>query len=291
MRSEKALNYTFDSNTCLLQVCLTMGVNASAVSEKTGLAGSVPIGILPVTLFLFSQRKTVFTGLIHTLGKIRPLRGDRFEILPEKSENEPLGSDLAVGDSLAVDGICLTAEAIAQSGSFVATVSPETLRRTRLGQLDPARDRVNLEPSLRAGGKLGGHFVTGHVDGVGCLVEAVRREQAIEMTFAPVPVSSLRAQWESAIARFLVEKGSIAVNGISLTVAECDADGFGFKVAVIPHTYAQTNLCDLQPGSWVNLESDILGKYVEKLLGYREMRSRASEDINLAFLAENGYIQ
>ncbi|MDY6783295.1 MAG: riboflavin synthase [Cyanobacteriota bacterium] len=230
----------------------------------------------------------MFTGLIHALGYIRPLGGDRFEISPEQSQSASFAAHLAIGDSIAVDGICLTAEKIASAGGFVATVSPETLRRTRLGQVDPARDRVNLEPSLRAGGKLGGHFVTGHIDSVGCLVESVRREQAWEMTFAPV--SSLKEQWEGAIARYLVEKGSIAVNGISLTVADCSPDSRWFKVAVIPHTYAQTNLCDLQPGSWVNLESDILGKYVDKLLGSRKTHNGASEEVSLAFLAENGYL-
>ncbi|MDY7013593.1 MAG: riboflavin synthase [Cyanobacteriota bacterium] len=225
----------------------------------------------------------MFAGLIQALGKIRPLRGDRYEIVPEKPPDDRFGWDLAIGDSVAVDGVCLTVEEIAPSGGFVATVSPETLSRSRLGQIDPARDRVNLETSLRAGGKVGGHFVTGHVDSVGCLLEAVRSERSWEITFAPVP--SLTAQWNRAIARYLVEKGSIAVNGISLTVADRAPDDRWFKVAVIPHTYVHTNLCALQPGSWVNLESDILGKYVDKLLG-----NRSSEEVSLMFLAENGYV-
>jgi riboflavin synthase len=228
----------------------------------------------------------VFTGLIQTLGKIQPLGSDRFAIVPEKSNSDSLLQDLALGDSVAVDGVCLTVEAL-QHGSFVATASPETLRRTRLGQIDPAVDRVNLETSLRVGSKLGGHFVTGHVDSVGCLVEAVRTEQAWEMTFAPVP--SLTEPWERSIARYLVAKGSIAVNGISLTVADCDRHDRWFSAAVIPHTYTQTNLSSLQPGSWVNLESDILGKYVDKLLGYRFPKDSATEEISLTFLAEQGY--
>lgn len=228
----------------------------------------------------------MFTGLIQTLGKIQSLGNDQWEILPDRPHPDAILQDLEIGDSVAVDGACLTVEAI-RRGSFIATVSPETLRRTRLGQIDPAVDRVNLETSLRVGSKLGGHFVTGHVDSVGCLVEAVRSEQAWEMRFAPVP--SLAAQWESAIAPYLAAKGSIAANGISLTVAECDRDSRWFSVAVIPHTYAQTNLCDLQPGSWVNLESDILGKYVERLLAHRSPQTSATEEISLTFLAEHGY--
>lgn len=229
----------------------------------------------------------MFTGLVAALGKIQPLGGDRFAITVGGRNPEQLLRDLAIGDSVAVDGVCLTVEEILAEG-FVATASGETLQRTRLGQIIPGADWVNLETSLRAGSKLGGHFVTGHVDGVGCLVEARDRETAWEMTFAPVP--TLAEQWERYIARYIVSKGSIAINGISLTVAECDRQGNWFKVAVIPHTYAYTNLRDLQSGSWVNIESDILGKYVEKLLGYRRDRENPQEDISLSFLAEHGYL-
>lgn len=233
-----------------------------------------------------SPRNTVFTGLVAALGKIQPLGGDRFTVTVGGPNPQQILQDLAIGDSVAVDGVCLTVEEILSEG-FVATASGETLQRTRLGQITPAVDWVNLETSLRAGSKLGGHFVTGHVDGVGCLVEARDRGTAWEMTFAPVP--TLTEQWQRYIARYLVSKGSIAVNGISLTVAECDRQSNWFQVAVIPHTYHHTNLQDLKPGSWVNLEGDILGKYVEKLLGYRSNTRNPEEEISLAFLAEHGY--
>ncbi|MBD2578371.1 riboflavin synthase [Oscillatoria sp. FACHB-1406] len=228
----------------------------------------------------------MFTGLIQALGRVRPLGSDRWEILPASADSELILGDLAIGDSVAVDGACLTAEEISPNG-FTAVVSPETLRRTRLGQIDPALDWANLETSLRVGSKIGGHFVTGHVDSVGCLLESVRTAQAWEMTFGSV--SSLRLEWEDAIARYLVDKGSISVNGISLTIAECDPGGNWFKVAVIPHTYDRTNLKYLQPGSWVNLEADILGKYVDKLLVRHSSAAAKEEEISLAFLAEHGY--
>lgn len=193
--------------------------------------------------------------------------------------------DIALGDSIAVDGVCLTAEKLTDDG-FIATVSPETLSRTTLGKASQTAAYVNIEGSLRVGGKIGGHFVSGHVDGVGCLIQSIATENAWELTFgAP---SELTPQWQRYLARYLVSKGSIAVNGISLTIADCDPQGSWFKVAVIPVTYAETNLAYLQTGDWVNLEGDILGKYVEKLLGYHQSSTQPA-DINLAFLSEHGY--
>lgn len=229
----------------------------------------------------------MFTGLIQGLGRIQLLDSDRFTISVEDSDHNTLLTDLALGDSVAVDGVCLTVEEILTEG-FVATASPETLQRTSLGSRQQSASYVNLEASLRVGSKLGGHFVTGHVDGIGRLISAVATERAWEMTFGKV--SALSEKWESKIARYLVEKGSISVNGISLTVADCDRQGNWFKVAVIPHTYATTNLCYLKSDDWVNLESDILGKYVDKLLGHPLSSSTASENISLSFLAEHGYL-
>jgi riboflavin synthase len=231
----------------------------------------------------------VFTGLIQALGTLRSLGGDRFDVSCRTDASELILQDLAIGDSVAVDGICLTVEKILSHG-FVATASDETLYRTTLGQRQYAAPYVNLETSMRVGGKLGGHFVTGHIDGVGCLQESVQTPNSWEMCFtAP---ASLTNQWHCQIARYLIPKGSIAVNGVSLTIADCDPQGSWFKAAVIPHTYAQTNLCHLQIGGWVNLESDILGKYVNKLLGHRVSPSEPEqlEDITPAFLAEHGYL-
>jgi riboflavin synthase len=189
--------------------------------------------------------------------------------------------DLACGDSIAVDGICLTVEKILKSG-FIATASPETLRRTTLSQQSEQK-YVNLEASLRVGSKIGGHFVMGHVDGTGRMQAVEQTASSWEMTFIA----------ESAIARYIVPKGSIAVNGISLTVAEYEPEISQFKVSVIPLTYAETNLRYLRPGSLVNLEGDILGKYVEKLLypGKQHTTNDTSFDqITPSFLGEHGYL-
>jgi riboflavin synthase len=229
----------------------------------------------------------VFTGLIQALGTIRPLGGDRFDVSCRTDASEVILQDLAIGDSVAVDGICLTVEEILLHG-FIATASDETLYRTTLGQRQQAAVYVNLETSVRVGSKLGGHFVTGHIDGLGSLQESVQSPNSWEMCFtAP---ASLTEQWQRQVARYLVPKGSIAVNGVSLTIADCDPQGTWFKAAVIPHTYAQTNLSSLGVGTWVNIESDILGKYVDKLLGHQVPTSDHQNEISPAFLAEHGYL-
>lgn len=235
----------------------------------------------------------MFTGLVQALGTVQPLGADQLQISCAAEDCSAILHDLALGDSVAVDGICLTVVEILNRG-FVATASPETLRRTTLGRQLQTEARVNLETSLRVGSKLGGHFVTGHVDGIGCFQESVQTATSWEMTFS-VP--------SQQIARYIVPKGSIAINGVSLTVAECDPAGTWFKVAVIPHTYDRTNLHYLNPGSLVNLEGDILGKYVEKFLRFGsgsylaeaptrdETAAPANWDnITPAFLAEHGYL-
>lgn len=228
----------------------------------------------------------MFTGLIQGLGEIKPLGNDLFTIDIDKNVQKIISDDLAIGDSVAVDGICLTVEKITLKG-FIATASPETLQRTNLDYTTRHQKKVNLETSLRVGGKIGGHFVTGHVDGVGCLLESVNCHQAWEMTFT-FP-SHLQNQWHNNISPYLISKASIAVNGISLTIADCDRDGQWFKVAVIPHTYQETNLSLLKVGDEVNLESDILGKYVDQLISHRLGHKNPQSDISLDFLLENGY--
>lgn len=229
----------------------------------------------------------MFTGLIQALGTLEALEGGCARIRCVSGDLPSILQDLAIGDSIAVDGICLTVVTIESSG-FIAAVSPETLRRSTLGQTQSKQTSVNLEASLRVGSKLGGHFVTGHVDGIGCLQESVLVGNSWEMCFTAPP--TLIDPWQRQIAPYIVPKGSIAINGISLTVAECDRASSWFKVAVIPHTYDQTNLRTLQPGSWVNLEGDILGKYVEKFLHHRQLSNAASmEEITPEFLAEHGY--
>ena len=210
---------------------------------------------------------------------------------------------MEIGDSIAVNGICLTVTKIL-SDSFWAAVSPETLDRTILGQ-SRSQDVVNLESSLRVGSKIGGHFVTGHIDGVGYFRSATQTANSWEMRFAVT---------DPRVARYIVSKGSIAVNGISLTIADCDSAGAWFTVAVIPLTYEETNLKHLTADRPVNLEGDVLGKYVEKFLrldtsgasahhtqalgalssmtNYEDQdstRGGATADVTAAYLAEHGY--
>ena len=189
----------------------------------------------------------MFTGLIREVGTVRSLTGGRLTL--DALETAP---GAAIGDSIAVDGVCLTV--VERNGAALSfDAVPETLARTSLGAL-AAGSRVNIEPALRAGDALGGHYVQGHVDGVGT-VRTVETE------------GEGRRIWLDASAdllRYVAEKGSIAVQGTSLTVAAVDHQGFA--VALIPHTLEATTLDDLTPGSKVNLETDVLAKYVERLL-------------------------
>jgi riboflavin synthase len=228
----------------------------------------------------------MFTGLVQSLGLIESYTQDTFEISIYGDSYKSIMSDLAIGDSVSVDGVCLTVETILAKG-FVATASPETLNTTTLGDRDRAAQYVNLETSLRMGSKIGGHFVTGHIDGIGSLIESIPTATSWELRFG-MP-TGMNEQWQSRIGRYLVAKGSIAVNGISLTIADCAPDGSWFSAAVIPHTYAETNLSCLRSDNLVNLESDILGKYVEQLIAHRLPSPSRSEAISLSFLAEHGY--
>jgi riboflavin synthase len=189
----------------------------------------------------------VFTGLVREVGTVVSMENGRLVLsAPQTARAAQLG------DSIAVDGVCLTVVGCLDSTlSFDAV--PETLARTSLGTLD-RESRVNLEPSLRAGEPLGGHIVQGHVDGV-ATVRSVAGEGGGQRVWFDAPADLLR---------YVVEKGSIAVNGTSLTVA--DTDDEGFAVALIPHTLGATNLGGLQRDDTVNLEVDVLAKYVEKLL-------------------------
>lgn len=235
----------------------------------------------------------MFTGIIQGLGQLQAAYTNRLHIRFSSVLKSQIYGDLALGDSVAVDGVCLTVTEITPDG-FWADVSPETLRRSTLGKVSTEQGWVNIETSLRVGGKIGGHFVTGHVDGIGCLQMVNQTDQAWELRFtAP---REFEEEWQNYLARYLVSKGSIAVNGISLTVADCDASGSWFTVAIIPHTYLETNLQYLQPGDWVNLEGDILGKYVARFLGDRPRGKDVFDDqqesveFDLEFLAEHGYL-
>jgi riboflavin synthase len=192
----------------------------------------------------------MFTGLIADLGSVKSIESDADGATLEIST--ALAEELAVGDSVAVNGVCLTATGI-DGGVFRAQAMQETLRRSSLQQLRPG-SQVNLELALRADGRLGGHIVQGHVDGMGTIVGL--REEG----FARV----LDIDVDEDLARYLVEKGSVALDGVSLTVSEL-RDG-GFSVSLIPETLLRTNLGEAQVGDRVNIEADILAKHVERLL-------------------------
>jgi riboflavin synthase len=213
----------------------------------------------------------MFTGIVQELGVLQEITSETVEV----SAHAVL-SDIALGDSIAVDGVCLTVVAY-DANSFKASMSPETLGRTTLG-CKTRGAQVNLESALRAGGKLGGHFVTGHIDGLGCLLTNEQTGNSWELTFE-----------SKTLQRYIVPKGSIAVNGVSLTVARCADDGSWFTVAVIPHSWEETNLAQLAPGTPVNLEGDVLGKYVEKFMGLASKAEPAKSDLSLEFLVEHGY--
>jgi riboflavin synthase len=195
----------------------------------------------------------MFTGLVADKGTVRRVEPDgsgaRIEV------QTALADELGEGDSVAVNGVCLTAVATGR-GAFRADVMAETLRRSSLGPLGEG-DSVNLELSLRASDRLGGHMVQGHVDGTGT-VESVSEEG-----FARV----IRVACDPALLRYVVEKGSITVDGVSLTIAAVDETGF--SVSLIPDTQERTTLGAAGPGRVVNLEVDVLAKYVEKLVNAR----------------------
>jgi riboflavin synthase len=193
----------------------------------------------------------VFTGIVREVGRVASVDGGDDGVALVVA-GPATAARVEVGGSVSIDGVCLTVESVdGERMTFHAV--PETLRRSSLGRLT-AGARVNLEPALLAGDPLGGHYVQGHVDGVGT-VRAVEPEgEGVRLAIAA----------PAALLRYCVEKGSIAVEGVSLTVASLD--GEGFDVALIPHTLGETTLGDLEPGRPVNLEVDVLAKYVERLL-------------------------
>ena len=195
----------------------------------------------------------MFTGLVREVGIVVSVAGD--ETVRLELGAPAIAEASAVGDSVAIDGVCLTVVAV-EDGRLLFDAVPETLARTSLGALTRG-SRVNLEPALRAGDALGGHYVQGHVDGVGTVRSAD-------------PEGDGRRIWFDApqgLLRYVIVKGSIAVQGTSLTVA--DLDERGFAVALIPHTLVATTLGSLGPGDRVNLEADVLAKYVERLIAPR----------------------
>lgn len=216
----------------------------------------------------------MFTGIIEEIGTIKNVRRGSRSVELEVRAAKVL-TDLKVGDSICTNGVCLTVKTFDDS-VFRADVMPETMQRSNLGLLS-AGDPVNLERALTLQSRLGGHMVSGHIDGTGTVRNKYRDENAIWMTIdAP-----------AGILRYIIEKGSIAIDGISLTVAS--VDDTSFKVSLIPHTQGETTLVGKQPGERVNLENDLIGKYVERLLASSGTGGPRKSGLTFDFLTENGF--
>ncbi len=216
----------------------------------------------------------MFTGLVQAVGTIE-LRGDRV-LIEAPSSFFPL----KLGESISVDGVCLTVAELCQ-GAFLADMSEETLQRTVLGEKAIQKGLVNLEPAIRLSDRLGGHLVSGHVDGFGKVVSIQRLSKSW----------NLQICWENHLfAKYTCEKASIALNGVSLTVAEIKDEGQIFSSAIIPHTWENTSLHSLQEGELINLEADLVAKYVEGLLRKESVEVKKNvSNISMDWLKINGF--
>jgi len=228
---------------------------------------------------LSRSEEWMFTGLVRAIGTIEPAAGG----VRLRWAGDSWGpAHLTLGESVAVDGVCLTVADVMADG-FRADVSGETLGRSTLAAKARRRAAVNLEPALRLADRLGGHLVSGHVDGQGEVGAAARDGESWRLELA----------WsDAAYGRYVCEKASIAVDGISLTVAGCTADGSRFWIAVIPHTWAETTLHRLRPGDAVNLEADLLAKYTERLLASgpgSPAETPTAAPFDRSWLAEHGW--
>jgi riboflavin synthase len=215
----------------------------------------------------------MFTGLVEEIGRVQSVtkstKSARITIKASKVLEEA-----KLGDSISTNGVCLTVTEYS-SGSFSVDVMAETMRRSNLHILSPG-DEVNLERALRLGDRLGGHMVSGHIDGMGTIANYENEDNAVWVTIETSP----------EILRYIVQKGSIAIDGISLTVAY--VDDRVFKVSIIPHTRDITTLLRKKVGDVVNLECDMVGKYIDKLLQSRE-QAPVKSGIDMNFLSEHGF--
>lgn len=214
----------------------------------------------------------MFTGIIEEIGTVKNIsKGSSFSRLVIGAS--VIFSDLKLGDSVAVNGVCLTADSIS-SDTFTADVMPETLKHSSLGSLSPG-SLVNLERAMLMDGRFGGHIVSGHIDGTGSISKITNDGNAVRIRIAV----------SSDILKYIIKKGSITIDGISLTVTDVDQSGFG--VSIIPHTGGGTTLLDKRAGDIVNLENDIIGKYIERLMSASDETKQSN--ISLGFLQKHGF--
>ena len=208
----------------------------------------------------------MFTGIIEEVGKVISATENKVTIAAKT-----VLEDVKIGDSIAVNGVCLTVTSV-NTSFFDADISPETMRITALGKLKTG-SAVNLERALPANGRFGGHIVSGHIDGLG-RCKSILKENDFYKVSVELPTE---------IAKYTVKKGSISINGISLTIADINYNTV--SLAIIPHTFQNTNLQNLRIGDFVNIETDILAKYIEKFL----LTSDNKTGISMEFLMENGF--
>lgn len=218
----------------------------------------------------------MFTGIIEEIGIIRNIvKGSRSIKLTITAKKVLENTNL--GDSIAVNGVCLTVTALGKDG-FTADVMPESMSKTNMGRLKPG-DRVNLERALTLSSRLGGHIVSGHIDGVGDIINMEKDDNAVRVTLTSVP----------KVMKYIVSEGSVALDGVSLTVAHLGDNDF--TVSLIPHTAQVTTLLDKKVGDKLNIENDVVGKYVERLLSFSDKDKVVEKNsaISLNFLRENGF--
>ncbi len=225
-------------------------------------------------MYLKKEPETMFTGLIEEIGTISSIRSLGNEQLELTVNAKTIQASMKLGDSVAVNGVCLTVIAF-DDAKVSFELSPETLRSTLFGD-SAASKEVNLERATRVGDRLGGHIVQGHVDAMAKLIQVKEIGSFFEMDFTVDP----------AVAKYIVQKGSIAINGISLTIADLKSDYF--RIAVIPLTYKETILSNLKVGDQVHIETDILARYVERLLQFDE-KEKKNPGITQDFLKNHGF--
>ena len=215
----------------------------------------------------------MFTGIVEELGEVKNIqRRSKAIILTIKAEK--VLEDIQLGDSIATNGVCLTVTDF-NDRQFEVDVTPETMRKSSLGNLS-IKDQVNLERALKLSDRLGGHLVSGHIDGTGKISAKRQEDNAVLITITPKP----------ELLKYIIAEGSITVDGISLTVAQLDDNSF--TVSIIPHTNQITTLSHKKVGDVVNLETDMIGKYVERMMEFEE--EHENSDIDIKKLRDNGFL-
>lgn len=224
----------------------------------------------------------MFTGIVEEIGTVVSI-SQGAKAAKMTLQGNLIFEDMHIGDSIAVNGVCLTVTE-KTSNTFIVDVMPETLRRSSLGKLSKG-SKVNMERAMAANGRFGGHIVSGHIDGTGEIESFVKEDNAVWVTIKA----------SSKLLKYIIEKGSITIDGISLTVAY--VDNRCFKVSLIPHTAANTTLLTKKAGDIVNLENDIVGKYIDKLMHFDSSENSEASNtkeesggISMEFLSQNGFV-